>query len=212
MTTAKDKCYITTINFALQPDVSLRVSLHKSIQVNPHDVVNQLLALPGNAHSEKFAIMDARRILNMEQITIAANNALLRKFQFELKNGSSTRGIALETILCCAGSTNTGSVLREYAFDKHSMAAQDQSDQGGYDIFLLGFCESDEEFEDMTKSLELGMSESEIGLKKYFSRERNDKEMNDLMKVYKVTKDEVEMYGSSLEKAIINRVASKFHT
>ncbi len=204
--------YITKINFALHANVTLRVSLHKSIQANPHQIVKKLLSLPGNESSEKFAILDAKSIVSMNQIAVGANSALLRHFQFELKNGSCNRGVALETILCCAGSTNTASVMREYAFDHHSVAAKDESNLGeGYDVLFLGLCESDQEFKDIVTSNQLGIPEDERGLEKYFSRNRNDKELADLMKIYKITKDEVEMCASSLEKAVLNRVAAKFH-
>lgn len=204
--------HITKINFALHANVTLRVSLHKSIQANPHQIVTKLLALSGNESSEKFAILDAKSIVSLNQIAVGANSALMRHFQFELKNGSCNRGVALETILCCAGSTNTGSVMKEYAFDQHSVAAKDESNLGGgYDVLFLGYCESDEEFKDITTSMQLGVPENESGIEKYFSRNRNDKELADLMKIYKITKDEIEMCGSSLEKAVLNRVAAKFH-
>ncbi len=97
--------------------------------------------------------------------------------------------------------------MREYAFDQHSVAAKDESNLGwGYDVLFLGFCESDKEFKDIVTSMQ------ENGFEKYFSRNRNDKELADLMKIYKITKDEVEMCVSSLEKAVLKRVAAKFHT
>ena len=102
--------------------------------------------------------------------------------------------------------------MREYAFDHHSVAAKDESNLGeGYDVLFLGLCESDQEFKDIVTSNQLGIPEDERGLEKYFSRNRNDKELADLMKIYKITKDEVEMCASSLEKAVLNRVAAKFH-
>ena len=215
--TTTEKSDISTITFALHPNVSLRVSLHKSIPINPHQVVNQLLTLPGNTTTEKFAILDANKIITMDQIAVAANTALLRRFQFEQKNGGITthrRGIALDTILCCAGSTNTASVLKDYAFDQHSIAAKEvgtSSSEGVYDVFLLGYCQSDEEFQDVIETLKLGVAESNSGVEAYLARTRSEKEVNDLMKVYKITKDEVEMCGLSMDKAVINRIASKFY-
>ena len=222
MTNTEKKSNITTIKFALHPNITLRVSLHKSISINPHhQIVNKLLALPKNANSEKFVIIDAKNIVSMDQFAIAANTALLRIFQFEQKNansngnGTSSRGLGLETILCCAGSTNTASVMKDYAFDKNSIAAQQQETDNSavYDIFCLSYCESEEEHEEVTKSLELGDAECTTSgaIEAYFSRPRSDKEMNALFKVYKLTKDEVEMHGSSLEKAVCNRVAAKFY-
>eukprot|EP00551_Chaetoceros_affinis_P006884 CAMPEP_0203681288 /NCGR_PEP_ID=MMETSP0090-20130426/42261_1 /ASSEMBLY_ACC=CAM_ASM_001088 /TAXON_ID=426623 /ORGANISM="Chaetoceros affinis, Strain CCMP159" /LENGTH=213 /DNA_ID=CAMNT_0050549715 /DNA_START=214 /DNA_END=855 /DNA_ORIENTATION=+ len=129
------------------------------------------------------------------------------------------RGLVLETILCCAGSTNTASVLRDYAFDKHSEAAakletlsSSDDDDARYDIFVLGYCETDEEFEHVITNeiLNLSPAEDHIGIESYFQREKSEKEINDLLKVYKLTKDEVVMCGSSLEKAVCNRVAAKF--
>lgn len=215
--TNSEKDEITTINFALHPNTSLRVSFHKSIPVNPHQVVNKLFTLPDNATSDKFVIMDAKNIVSLDQISIAANTALLRRYQFAQKNGvGNCRGLALETMYCCAGSTNTASVLKDYGFNKESVAAKEASDgtSGGgvgmYDVFCLGYCESDEEFRKVTSDMQLGVSVSASGIKEYLLRTRDEKEMNSLMKVYKIRKDEIEMYGSSLEKAVCNRVAGKF--
>jgi len=210
----EEKNYVTTIEFALHPTVSLRVSLHKSIPTNPHNVVNQLFAIPNNSNSEKFAIFDAQKVVSLEQIAIAANTALLRRFQFEQKNGISRRGIALETILCCAGSTNTATVLRDYAFDQNSTAATKEGTgcNGNYDVFCLGFCESDEEFIKVISSVGLGKAANKSDLDAHLSRKRNEQEMKDLMKAYKVTPAEVDFQGSSLEKGVANRVAAKFHT
>lgn len=208
---------ITTIQFALHPTLTLRVTLHRSIPVNPHHVVNKLLDLPENTNSEKFAIFDATRIISLDQIAVAANSALLRQFQFQQKNGACGRGLALETILCCAGSTNTGSVLKDYAFDKHSIAAsqsegtKEQSHNGKYNVLCIGFCSSDEEFQEVVSTLGLSDPEPTHLINEFLSRTRTDKEIQDLMKVYKITKDEVDMMGSSFEKAIYNRVAAKFH-
>lgn len=283
---AAEKSTITKINFALHPKRQLRLSFHRAIPANPHDVVNQLLhdssILPpslsksgsdgndasddenpnSNSNSDYFAIMDASKIVCMDQIAIGANNAQLRRYQFSQRNkqrrrsggngvnGSSSvsgnahgsgfengngktndkqnttsntarlRGLALETILCCAGSTNTASVLRDYAFDEHSEAAKSASNTTSstslsdvqYDIFVLGFCETDEEFEHVITNdlLKLSPAEDRNGIESYFQRERCETEMNNLLKVYKLTKDEVGMCGSSLEKAVCNRVAAKF--
>ncbi len=76
-----DNIYITKINFTLHANVTLRVSLHKSIQANPHEIVKKLLALPGNESSEKFAILDAKSIVSINQIAVGANSDLLRHFQ-----------------------------------------------------------------------------------------------------------------------------------
>ena len=222
---ASNKVHLSSITFGLHPETTLRVSLHKSIPTNPHHVVvNKVISssIPSNANSETFAIMDASRIISFNQISVAANTALLRKYQYECKNGTSKRGIALETILCCAGSTNTASVLRDYAFDKNSNAAKEllndsngggnDNANGGYDVFCLGYCNSDEEFVQIVESLNLGPSETNDNIHAYLSRSRSEQETNELMKVYKITKEEIEMFGSSLEKAVNNRVAAKFYT
>ena len=216
MTSSSSTFNITTIQFALHPTVTLRVTLHRSIHANPHQVVNKLLDLPENTNSEKFAIFDATRIISLDQIAVAANSALLRQFQFQQKNGSCGRGLALETILCCAGSTNTGSVLKDYAFDKHSIAASqsertNESHDEKFDVLCIGYCSSDQEFEDVVSTLGLSDPEPTHQINEFLSRTRTDKEIQDLMKVYKITNQEVDTIGSSLEKAINNRVAAKFH-
>ena len=115
------------------------------------------------------------------------------------------------TVECAAGSTNVASILKDYAFDEHSKAAKENDT--GYNIILLGFDVEEEEYNNIMESQELGLGldtpENEEDMKHFFARERSQEDKTALMKVYKITAPEVDMQG--MEKAILNRVATKFY-
>lgn len=126
------------------------------------------------------------------------------------------RGAALETILCAGGSTNVGSVLKDFAFDPNSVAAaavqqQQQQQQQTYDVLFLGYdCESDEEFLDVLSDVGLGAPVDEGVWNEYFARERDGKEMQEMAKMFKLSPEELTREDFSLEKAVLNRVATKY--
>lgn len=129
------------------------------------------------------------------------------------------RGPALETIICIGGSTNPASVLKDFAFDKNSAAAatlqnpplSPSADQRTYDVLFIGYdCESDLEFENVLLKVGLDKPADESVWNTYFARKRNEQEMQEIAKIYKLTPDEVRR--GDLESAILNRVATKYNT
>ena len=198
------------VQFGIHPNRKLILTLHKKIHPNPHALTNIISSLPNNSNYAHYAIMDAERIVSLNHITIAANNALMRLST----NDKITRGAALDTIVCSAGSTNMGSIMKDYAFDQHSKAATSnendvEGSSSGYNVLLLGFDINEDEYEQVMHEIGLKDPEDEKSMHCYFERERGNDEITALIKVFKTTREEVEMQG--LEKAVLNRVASKFY-
>jgi hypothetical protein len=193
-----------TLQFGLHPERLLNVSLHRKLKKNPHTISKMIASLTNDNH-KRFAIMDATRIISVDHIAIAANNALMRI------SDTDNRGIALDTVICAAGSTNVMSVMKEYAFDQHSDAAKEENNCTGYNVLLLAFdCKADGEILSLIEQLGLGEHDSLEDTHSFFARQRSNDQMSALMKAYKITKEEVEMRNSSLESAIINRLATKY--
>lgn len=115
--------------------------------------------------------------------------------------------------------------MKDYAFDETSKAAaaiavksddgDDHDDTAGatttYDVILLGFDVEESEYEQVMKDVAgLNNPVDEEGMISFFERQRSDLDVTAMIKVFKTTKQEVAMQG--LERAVLNRVASKFHT
>lgn len=195
-----------TFQFGLFPDRKLQISLHRNLKTNPHEITKRLASI-GNDSQKRFAIMDAYRIVSLDHVAIASNIALMRNSAEEIV---ITRGVALDTVICAAGSTNVMSVMKEYAFDLHSDAAKNGT-ADVYAVLLIAFdCELDQNVFDMAEKLKLGNCESLEDTRSFFSRKRSEQEIAILMKAYKVTKEEMEMRNSSLESSILNRLATKY--
>ncbi len=223
--------HIAAIELGLFPSSKLLVSLHKIVSpssdttdtnsINPHSIVQALDTLPSNQRHEKFSLMDASRIMSLDHIAVAANSALIRQLHFESyaqDNDSNTeekavksRGLALETVVCAAGSTNVGSIMKDYAFDAKWNAANN-SEGRDFHVLLFGYNVTKEEHLKTITKVGLNNPESTEYMMEHFHRSRSDEEVKSLIKVYKIGKEEVSNEGSSLEKAILNRVATKFYT
>uniref|UniRef100_A0A7S3PY61 Uncharacterized protein n=1 Tax=Chaetoceros debilis TaxID=122233 RepID=A0A7S3PY61_9STRA len=222
---------IAVIEFGLFSSKKLLVSLHKlkpsptSLSENPHSVVQKLDCLPSNEKHQRISLVDASRIISLDHIAIAANTAMIRMSHYENidsntpnnNNGAmNKRGLALETVICAAGSTNVGSIMKDFAFDARSSAAlslQNGSlDDDEYTILLLSYDCSEKEHLETISQVGLTAPEKIQDMIQYFDRERGQQEVTALMKVFKVTAQEVSRDGSSLEKAVLNRVATKFYT
>jgi len=181
----------------------------------------------------RFAVMDAHRVVSSSHIAVAASSALLRMEKWEAsikmrdddeKFVLSRRGVALETVLCASGSTHVANAMRTYAFhstDKSSPSSSASgaatgkeisrdNNQTSFDVLVLGFDCTDNEYKEFLNELGLDSGTSKDEMERYLTRDRLQSEIQDLMKIYKITKEEMEMEGSSLERAVITRVASKF--
>eukprot|EP01083_Nonionella_stella_P206472 750970_1 len=158
--------------------------------------------------------------MSLDHIAIAANTAMIRMSHYENTDNSDkttkNRGLALETVICAAGSTNVGSIMKDFAFDARSSAALSlQNGSPGddeYTVLLLSYDCSEKEHLEIISQVDLTAPEKIQDMIQYFDRERGQQEVTALMKVFKVTAQEVGREGSSLEKAVLNRVATKFFT
>ena len=231
----KDENDVTTLTFGLFPNVNLKVCLFTSDSLTPKELTSKLSEINVKDASvsssetstaselqdlgDRFALLDATRVVSMDQVSIAANSALIRLKNFQLLQEDEQantdrpsdnqrprrgRGVALETIICCGGSTNTQSVLKDFAF------AESNSDSTVlYNYLFLGYnCESDEEFLEVAHSIGLKAPSNQAEIDTFFSR-FDSMEEKALMKIYKLTSQEIAM--DSLEKAVLNRIASKFY-
>uniref|UniRef100_A0A7S2A682 Uncharacterized protein n=1 Tax=Trieres chinensis TaxID=1514140 RepID=A0A7S2A682_TRICV len=219
-----------SITLGLHPGHSLRVSIHKDV-CDPYTISEQATSFGrttkegedrATARDGRFAVMDARRILSLSHIAVAANSALLRieKFKAKKRNQdgdlkkSFSRGIALETIVCASGTSHVGSALRDYAFQQDANESNKSStgrSSKRFTLIAIGYdCPGEAEYASFLSNIGLddGLSKEEMEI--YFSRSRDDCELKDIMKAFKITKEEVEMEDSSLEKAVITKIASKF--
>lgn len=236
---------VIKLTFALHPNRTLRLSLHANVSNAPVIASKALAYDRGDAQGVRgrFAIMNAGRIVSTTHMAVAANTALLRTYhrsgtgttnEGTLSSSSSSsgrrneqstmtgRGIALETIICAAGTTHAGNALRDYAFQTNDAATTTTNDndpqttvsscdssQAHHTILALAYdCHDDYEYQTFLQSV--GLSQPQMIPDEYFQRARTSEETQDLMKTYKFTKEEMSMDGSSLEQAVLSRVATKY--
>ena len=187
----------------------------------------------------RFAIMDADRVVSLQHIAVAGNIALARCARWEAQgsdqeqggdssnnnnnnNNNNRRGIGQETVICAAGTSHAGYALRDNGFfdvapasETEQMNKQKKKQQqakattSSFTILAIGFdCKDDAEYDIFLADMELG--DGQPNMAEYFDRERSKQELAALLKSFKVSPNEVEMDGSSLEHAIITRIATKF--
>lgn len=184
----------------------------------------------------RFAIMDADRVVSLQHIAVAGNIALARCARWEAQgsdqqqggngsnnnNNSNRRGIGQETVICAAGTSHAGYALRDTGFFDVAPASeteqknkqekkqqQAKATTSSFTILAIGFdCKDDAEYGRFLADMEL--DDGQPGMEEYFGRERSKQELAALLKSFKVSTNEVEMDGSSLEHAIITRIATKF--
>lgn len=90
------------------------------------------------------------------------------------------------------------------------------SNAGGttaHTILAIGFdCKNDREYQTFLSDVGLSIypSSNSVSMEEYFHRERSEQELGRLMKAYKISQSEIDMDGSSLENAVLTRVATKF--
>jgi hypothetical protein len=223
---------IATINFALYPTYNIRLALFHNIK-NPSAVLN--IILDSDDLKDRFTLVDATNIISIQHVAVAANLVFQRKYDALMKentktsvhdsmnaNDDETRNynhrdhIAQEIATCVGGgSSNTPNVwnaLPESSFENDT-TIQERIDDTLYSVVALGVSfSSDDEFLSTFQLLGLSSgAESFTSMKRYFSRTRTDLEMKQLSQIYKLTQEEVQ-YSSSLENAIITRIATKGYT
>jgi len=213
---------IATLTFGLYPGRNLRCSLHTGISESTCRALAER-ALNYDAADDKsttsfgrYAIMDADRVVSLQHIAVAGNIALARYARWEAQDVNATnngnnnrRGIGQETVVCAAGTSHSGYALRDYGFEPEQK--QDASaSASSFTIVVLGFdCEGDAEYEKFLADMGFD-DEGRLDMQQYFGRPRSKQELAGLLKAFKVSQNEVDMDGSSLEHAIITRIATKF--
>jgi len=184
----------------------------------------------------RFAIMDADRVVSLRHVAAAGSIALSRwarwrrgaqkKSERGADDNDDRRGIGQETVICAAGTSHAGYALRDYGFldvapatetektQKQQQQQQQQQQQAkttpsSFTILALGFdCENDAEY--CRYLADLGLGEGRPDMDQYFGRQRSELELAALLKAFKISQNEVDMDGSSLEHAVITRIATKF--
>ena len=182
----------------------------------------------------RFAIMDADRVVSLQHIAVAGNIALARCARWEAQgsdqeqggdgsnnnnnNNNNRRGIGQETVICAAGTSHAGYALRDNGFfdvapasetEQKKKQQQAKATTFSFTILAIGFdCKDDAEYDKFLADMQLGGCQP--NMEEYFGRERNKQELAALLKSFKVSPNEAEMDGSSLEHAIITRIATKF--
>jgi hypothetical protein len=171
--------------------------------------------------------MDADRVVSLQHIAVAGNIALARCARWEAQDVNITnnsnnnrRGIGQEAVICAAGTSHTGYALRDYGFFDVAPASEPEKKQkqmqqdakaraSSFTILAIGWdCEGDADYEKFLE--DMGLADGRTDMRQYFGRPRSKQELAGLLKAFKVSQNEVDMDGSSLEHAIITRIATKF--
>lgn len=193
------------ISFGFHPDHSLRFSLHNEV-TEPASVAKKVFSYGDDCG--RFGLVDSSLIQSPTHLAVAANAALFRNDG----GGGGGRGLAAETVLCAAGTTHAGNAMRELAFD----GAGATSVPAAQPVTVLAFAygiDSDSEYSSFLSTVGLvgtAGAASKDEMEDYFGRERSAAEVAEVVKMYRLTEDEVHMVGSSLEKAVLTRIGSKF--
>ena len=224
---------IATLTFGLHPGRNLRCSLHAGISESTCRALAER-ALNYDAADDKsatsfgrYAIMDADRVVSLQHIAVAGNIALARCARWEAQDGDGTnssnsnrRGIGQMTVICAAGTSHSGYALRDYGFFDVAPASEPEKKQkqmqqdakasaSSFTILAIGWdCEGDADYEKFLA--DMGLADNRPDMQQYFGRPRSKQELAGLLKAFKVSQNEVDMDGSSLEHAIITRIATKF--
>ena len=124
------------------------------------------------------------------------------------------------TVICAAGTSHSGYALRDYGFFDVAPASEPEKKQkqmqqdakasaSSFTILAIGWdCEGDADYEKFLA--DMGLADNRPDMQQYFGRPRSKQELAGLLKAFKVSQNEVDMDGSSLERAIITRIATKF--
>jgi len=195
----------TILSFDLFPDQKLHLQLLSGVST-PHKAASQI-------SSTRFSLLDAHRIVSIGHVAIAAQHALLRtknmKLTMENSNGNNKnqRSLAMETIVCAGGSSHVGNVLRDFAF----LEKKDTNKNEGNDfaVLVLGWNCTEIEMTNFVNEI-IREGEGRPTPLSYLSRVRTKEEETDLIKTFKLMKEDIDAESSSLELAIITRVATKY--
>lgn len=204
-----------TIKFGIFPGRFLRVILletqRRSTEVKEDDCILK---------DPRFATIQAKWIVSLNQLVSAAIAALIREHHFlvakeeassnvDVSGGSSKtpRGIGLDTVVCLGGSLNETSVLNNFLL---SSCKSDESQT----CLVLGFDCTEKEMEHYIK-LSFGGGGKDDTVKplslSILCEPKDDIVIKEIIKAYKISPTEWNNAQSYplLEQAIINRIATK---
>jgi len=217
--------YEANLSFGLFSSSTLRLRLI-SVPTSNENNTNPLSKLFQELDDKRFSFLDAHRIIGISHVATAANLALMRRSQREQKIESGSddnkKGIAFETVLCLAGSTHVGNILRDYAFQSSSNDKNNKNKNKNKNnienttILVLGYDCTKSEMDEFISNKILSSVDSSTELNQcqkflsYLDRTRTEEEKKDIMKLFKLTKEEIDM--SSLEQAVVNKVGTKYIT
>ena len=199
------------LSFDLFPNESLQIQLLTNVS-DPYSMSNDMTSFPPS----NFALLNAERIVSVGHIAAAANHALLRHQSFMIKNSAAknenkdtnVRGLAIETIICAGGSSHVGNVLRDFAFlEKYNNEGMESK---SFTVIVLAWNCSEEKMTEYVNSI-ISRGNGSLAPLSYLSRERNEDELKDIIKNFKLTKEDIYTESSSLDLAIITRIATKFN-
>lgn len=206
-----DNSHKATIEFGIFPGRFLRVILLETkistTKVNEDD---------GIVKDPRFAIIQAKWIVSLNQLVSAAIAALIREHHFlaakeetsnvDVSGGSKTpRGIGLDTVVCLGGSLNETSVLNNFLL---SSCNNDEPQT----CLVLGFDCTEKEMEHYIKVSSGGDDDTPkpLSLSKLY-QPKDEIVLREIIKAYKISPTEwnnTQNY-QFLEQAIINRIATK---
>lgn len=203
-----------TLSFQLFPNRNLQIQLL-------NDISDPYSKIPPSAN---FALLNARRIVSIGHVAAAANHALIRNRNMTItasrgsgndeakgdNKSKDVRGLALETIICAGGSSHVGNVLKDFGFQNED-SCSNHDKNGTHSVIALGWDCTDAEMAEFIKST-IGEGAGSSAPLTQLSRDRTDQELKDIMKAFKLTKEDIEMESSSLEHAVVTRIATKFIT
>lgn len=199
------------ITFALHPNRKLNIIYIQNIADAPAKTSEIYLK------DNRFALLNPRKLLSAEQdspralineIGAAANVALLRG----IRRKNNKTAAVLDTIVCIAGTSNSNVALRDYGFgiNYSGHATTDGSNNcvdTASNAILLGFDSNRNEMEEVIKRL--NVTEDVLSFSSVpFAHADKDKYVQDMIKSYKLTKEEVNAFG--LEESVLMRIATKF--
>ena len=178
---------IFTFPLALSPTekLSLYCSFHDNIH-NPNELFKQVY----DAAESTIAMLDATKIVSINQLLAAANLAATRK---------NERPSAWDVVYLVAPSNHTGHILRDFSFSEPVTAAK---------VIIVWIARSGNEKEYCDILATYRISTSSEAIDTFLAKQEVTNQEN-FVNLYKLTNKEVAM--SSLESAVITRIATKIH-
>jgi Kinase binding protein CGI-121 len=179
---------IFTFPLALSPSekLSLYCSFHDNIR-NPNELFKQMY----NAAETSLALLDATKIVSINQLLTAANLAATRKIEIPS---------AWDLVHLVAPSNHAGHILRDFSFSEPAIV------EANVLVVWIARSGNEEEYCDLLETYRIPTSTKAIDS---FLAKQAETNQEKFINLYKLTNKEVAF--SSLEAAVITRIATKMH-